>query len=74
MGIKEGMVVDIIHLCDLSIGSQFVYAFSSSVFLHSCYKYRLTIDESKSETNIRCCAECVVVRYIFHVMYGKNSA
>jgi hypothetical protein len=66
------MVSDIIYLCDLSIGSQFVNLFSSSVFLHSCYRYRLTMDESKSETNVRCCAECDVVRYIFRAMYEKK--
>jgi hypothetical protein len=72
MGIEEGMVADIIHLCDLSISSQFVNLFSPFVFLHSCYRYRLTMDQSKSETNVRCCAECVVVRYIFHAMFGKK--
>jgi hypothetical protein len=71
MVIEEGMVADIIHLCDFSISSQFVYVFSSSVVLHSCYRYRLTMDESKSETTVRYCAECVVVRYIFRAMYGK---
>jgi hypothetical protein len=73
MGIKKGMVADIIHLCDLSIGSQFVNLFSSFVFLHSCYRYRLTMDESKLETNVGCCAECAVVCYIFRAMFGKNS-
>jgi hypothetical protein len=67
------MVADIIHLCDLSISSQFIYVFSSSIFLHSCYRYRLSMDESKLETNVRCCAKCTVVRYIFRAMYGKNS-
>jgi hypothetical protein len=38
-----------------------------------CYRYRLTMDESKSKTNIRCCVECVVVRYIFCVMYGDRG-
>jgi hypothetical protein len=59
------MVAGIIHLCDLSIGSQFVNLFSSCIFLHSCYRYRLTIDELKSEMNVRCCAECAVVHNIF---------
>jgi hypothetical protein len=67
------MVVDIIHLCDLSISSQFVYVFSSSIVLHSCYRYGLTVDGSKLETTVRCCAECVVVRYIIYPMYGENS-
>jgi hypothetical protein len=66
------MVADINHLCNLSIGSQFVYVFSSSVVHHSCYRYRLTTDESKSETTIRCCAECAEVHYIFRTMYGKK--
>jgi hypothetical protein len=72
MGIEEGMVANIIHLCDLSIGSQFVNLFSSSVFLHLCYRYRLTMDESKSETNVRCCVECAIVRYIFRAMFRKK--
>jgi hypothetical protein len=71
VGIVEGMVADIIHLCNLSIRSQFVNLFCSSVFLHSCYRYRLTMDESKSEINVRCCAECTVVRFIFCAMFGK---
>jgi hypothetical protein len=66
------MVADIIHLCDLSIGSQFVNLFSSSIFFHSCYRYRLAMDEPKSETNVRCCVECTVVRYIFRAMYEKK--
>jgi hypothetical protein len=66
------MVADMIHLCDLSISSQFVNLLSSFVFLHSCYRYRLTMDESKSETNVRCCAECDVVRYIFCALFGKK--
>jgi hypothetical protein len=49
------MVADIIHLYDLSIDFQFINLFSSSVFFHSCYSYRLTMDESKSKTNVRCC-------------------
>jgi hypothetical protein len=73
MRIKEGMVADIIHLCNLFIGPQFVYVFSSSVFLDTCYRYMLTMDESKSETIVRCCAECTVVRFIFRAMYEKNS-
>jgi hypothetical protein len=31
------------------------------------------MDESKSETNVSCCVECVVVRYIFHVMYEDQG-
>jgi hypothetical protein len=66
------MVPDIIHECDLSIIFQFVNMFSSSLFLHWCYSYRLRMDESKSETNIKHCAECDVIRYILCVMYGKK--
>jgi hypothetical protein len=73
MGIEEGMVANIIHLCNLSIGSHFVNLSSSSIFLHSCYRYRFTMDESKSETNVRYCAECTIVRYIFRAMYGENN-
>jgi hypothetical protein len=51
------MVADIIHLYDLSIGSKFVYVFSSSVVIHLCYRYRLTMDKSKSEITVRCCVE-----------------
>jgi hypothetical protein len=29
------------------------------------------MDESKKETDVKCCAECTVIRYIFSVMYGK---
>jgi hypothetical protein len=68
--IEEGMVANIIHLCDLSNVFQFVNL-CSSVFLHWCYSYRLIMDESKSETNVKCCARCAVIHYIFHVMYGK---
>jgi hypothetical protein len=57
MRIEEGMVADIIHLYDLSIGSKFVYVFSSSVVIHLCYRYRLTMDKSKSEITVRCCVE-----------------
>jgi hypothetical protein len=65
------MVPDIIHECDLSIIFQFVNIFSSYVFLHWYYSYRLRMDESKSETNVKSCGECVVIHYIFSVMYGK---
>jgi hypothetical protein len=67
------MVPNIIHECDLSIVFQFVNVVSSSVFLHWCYSYRLRMDESKSETNVKSCEECAVICYIFHVMYGRNS-
>jgi hypothetical protein len=40
------------------------------VFLHWCYSYILTIDESKLETNVNH-GEWVVVHYIFHVLYEK---
>jgi hypothetical protein len=41
--------------------------------LHWCWccSYRLTMDESWSQTNVKCCAESTVIRYIFSVMYGK---
>jgi hypothetical protein len=61
------MVADIIHVCNLSI------LFSSSAFLHLYYRYRLAMDESKSELNVRCCAECTVVRYIFRLLYGDQG-
>jgi hypothetical protein len=67
------MVVNIIHVCDLSIIFQFLNVFFSSVFLHWCYSYRLTMDELKLETNVKSCGECAVIRYIFRVMYVKNS-
>jgi hypothetical protein len=44
----------------------------SSVFLHWCYSYSLTMDELKSETNVNSCGECAVIRYIFRVMYGEK--
>jgi hypothetical protein len=31
------------------------------------------MDESKSENNVKRCGECVVICYIFHVMYGENN-
>jgi hypothetical protein len=66
------MLPDIIHECDLPIIFQFVNVFSYSVFLHWCYSYRLRMDESKSETSIKSCGECAVIRYIFCVMYAKK--
>jgi hypothetical protein len=36
-----------------------------------CYSYRLTMDESWSQTNVKCCVDFAVIRYIFSVMYGK---
>jgi hypothetical protein len=65
------MVADIIHVCDLSIVFQFLNMFFSSVFLYWSYSYRLTMDESKLETNVKSYGECAVIRYIFRVMYGK---
>jgi hypothetical protein len=35
-----------------------------------CYSYSLTMDESKSETNVNH-GEWAVIRYIFHVLYEK---
>jgi hypothetical protein len=29
------------------------------------------MDESKLEMNVKICGECIVIRCIFHVMYGK---
>jgi hypothetical protein len=29
------------------------------------------MDESWSQTNVKCCAESAVIRYIFSVMYGE---
>jgi hypothetical protein len=66
------MVPDCIHVCDLSIIFQFVNVFSSSVLLHWCYSYMLRMVESKPETNGNY-GECVLIRYIFSVMYGENS-
>jgi hypothetical protein len=54
---RKSIVANIIHVCDLSIIFQFPNVFSSSIFLHLCYRYRLAMDESKSELNVRCCAE-----------------
>jgi hypothetical protein len=65
------MTPDIIHECDLSIVFLFVNVFSSSVFLHWCYNYMLRMDELKSEINIKSCGKCVIIRYIFRVMYEK---
>jgi hypothetical protein len=67
------MLPEIIHVCNLSIVFQFVNMFSSPVFLQWCYNYRLRMDETKSETNVKSYGECTVIHYIFHVMYGKNS-
>jgi hypothetical protein len=65
------MVADIIHIYNLSIISQFVNVFSSSIFFYWGYRYRLTMDESKLETKVKSCAKCIVIRYIFRVMYEK---
>jgi hypothetical protein len=66
------MIPNIIHVCDLSIIFQSVNMFSSSVSLHWCYNCRLRMDESKSKTNIKSCGECIVIHYIFCVMYGNK--
>jgi hypothetical protein len=66
------MVAGIIHVSDHSIVFQFPNVFSS-VFLHLCSRYRLAMDESKSELNVRCCAECTIVHYIFHLLYGDRE-
>jgi hypothetical protein len=31
------------------------------------------MDESKSQINVKCCVECIVICYNFSVMYGENS-
>jgi hypothetical protein len=61
------MVANIIHVCDLSIVFQF-----SNFFLYWCYSYRLTMDESKLQSNVKCHAECTIIHYIFSVMYGEK--
>jgi hypothetical protein len=66
------MVADIIHVYDISIVFQIFNVFSSSIFLYWCYSYMLTMDESKSEINVKCCAESTIICYIFSVMYAKN--
>jgi hypothetical protein len=67
-------MVDVMFpVCHLYIIFLFLNVFSSSIFFHSCYSYRLSMDESKKETKVKCCAECSIIRYIFNVMYGKNS-
>jgi hypothetical protein len=66
------MVAGIIHVSDLSIVFQFPNVFSS-VFLHLCYRYRLAMDESKFKLNVRCCAECTIVHYIFRLLYGDQE-
>jgi hypothetical protein len=30
------------------------------------------MDESKSETNVKSCGECAIIRYIFPVMFEKK--
>jgi hypothetical protein len=69
------MVLDLIHVYDLSIVYQFLNIFGSSIFLHWCwcYSYRLTMDESWLQTNVKCCVESAIIHSIFSVMYGKNS-
>jgi hypothetical protein len=57
----------------VTIVLQFPNVFSSFVFLHLCYRYRLAIYESKSELNVRYCTECVVVHYIFRLLYGDRG-
>jgi hypothetical protein len=66
------MVADIIHTCDFAISSQCVNVFFLLFSFIWNYRYRLAMDESKSETNVRCCAECDVVRYIFIALYGEK--
>jgi hypothetical protein len=66
------MVAIMIHVCHLCIIFLFINVLSSSIFFHSYYNCRLSMDESKKETKVKCCAECVVIHYIFSVIYGKN--
>jgi hypothetical protein len=30
------------------------------------------MDESKSQSNVKCYAECTIIHYIFSVMYGEK--
>jgi hypothetical protein len=69
--IEEGMVAIMIHVYHLCIVFLLLNVFSSSVFFHSCYSCRLSMDESKKKTKVKCCAECAVIHYIFSVMYVK---
>jgi hypothetical protein len=49
--------------------------YSSSVFLHWCWCFSswLTMEELKSQSNVKCCAESTVIRYIFNYIIQKNS-
>jgi hypothetical protein len=40
-------------------------------FLHSYYRYSLTMDDSKSETNVRCRARCTIVCNFFCNVWEK---
>jgi hypothetical protein len=40
------------------------------ISIHWCYIYSLTMDESKSQTNVKH-VEWVIVHYIFRLMYEK---
>jgi hypothetical protein len=71
--IEEGMVAVMIHVYHLCIIFLFLNVFYSSVFFHSYSNCRLSMDESKKETKVKYCAECIVIHYIFSVMYEKNS-
>jgi hypothetical protein len=67
-------MVDVMFpVCHLCIIFLFLDVFFSSVFFHSCYSCRLSMDESKKKTKVKCCTECAVIRYLFNVMYGENS-
>jgi hypothetical protein len=66
------MVAVMIHVHHLCIIFLFLNLFSSSVFFHSCCRCRLSMDESKKETKVKCCVECAVIHYIFNVMYEKK--
>jgi hypothetical protein len=65
------MVVIMFPVCHICIIFLFLNVISSSVLFHSCYSCRLNMDESKKETKVKYCAECVVIHYIFSVMYEK---
>jgi hypothetical protein len=54
--IEEGMLAVMIHVRHLYIIFLFLNMFSSSVFFHSYYSCRLSMDESKKETKVKCCA------------------
>jgi hypothetical protein len=69
------MLANTTYVCDLSFVFQFVNVYSSSVFLHWCWCFSswLTMEESKSQSNVKYCAESAVIHYIFNYIIQKNS-